>query len=122
MRVLKSLLETSDTDSVHFPFGLPMSPALFCVFFLFSAGGLTLWIDTRFPALAPKELGRVMIHMGAVAGIAAFAVPIGMSGTLQRGQPIAAVFCVALPVLVYLLTTSLWLMKVLQGMMESRFH
>ena len=99
---------------------MTLNPAIFCVFFLFGAGGLTLWIDTRFPRLAPKELGRVMIHMGAAAGIASFAVPTAMSVTLQRGQPLAAVFCFALPVLVYLLTTSLWLMKVLQGMMAGR--
>jgi hypothetical protein len=99
-----------------------MSPYLFGVFFLFGCGLLTLWVDTRFPGLAPKDLARTMIHIGAAAGIATFALPIGMAIALERNSPLAAIFCFALPVLVYLLATSLWLMKLLQGMMNSRFQ
>jgi hypothetical protein len=99
-----------------------MSPTLFGVFFLFGAGLVTLWIDTRFPGLGPQELNWVMINIGAAAGVATFVVPIGMGIALDRHLPLAAVFCVGLPALVYLMATSLWLMKLLQGMMSSRFH
>jgi hypothetical protein len=107
---------------MHLPIAHPMSPSLFCVFFLFGSGALTLWIDVRFPKLAPAGLGPTLIHLGAAAGVATFVVPIAMAIALHRNLQLAAVFCVGLPVLIYLLSTSLWIMKLLQGMMSSRFH
>ena len=46
----------------------PVSPAVFMIAFLFGTGAIALWIDARFPALAPADLARAMARaMIAVA-------------------------------------------------------
>ena len=89
---------------------LPGMPAPFMSAFLVGAGFLALWIDTRFPKLAPKSLTKRMLAAGCL---------LLMFGALPvfGGSPAAVyamVFAVLLPLLVSSLLAAVWLLRALR--------
>ena len=99
-----------------------MSTALYEIFFLFGASLLALWIDARFPALAPREIARAMIHVGAALALGYFAASTAINVVAASASPLAAVFGIALPCLTYLMLSSVWFIKVVQATLQGRFR
>jgi len=85
-----------------------MSP--FLSVFVAGAGVLALWIDARFPRLAPESFSR-RILAAVVAVIGLQAVPfLGSSAPAM----FATLFAVVLPALVATLLTAVWLLRSLR--------
>jgi len=83
---------------------------VFITFLVVSAGLLALWIDVRFPSLAPESFFRRML----VAGCAALAL---QAAPVLRGSAAAVytgVFAILLPLLVTVLLSALWMMRALR--------
>jgi hypothetical protein len=73
----------------------------------------------RFPDLKPERLGMILFHL-VVAMVLAQLVPFGIllpvSGSAVV-QLMAGIFVLALPVLVYTLLVTIWLLRVVQNAM-----
>jgi hypothetical protein len=81
------------------------------------AAVVALWVDARFPRLMPWKLGRLLVHL-VLALLFVYAVSPGMAALISLGIPaakIAAVFCVAFPVLVYNFLVGAWLIRLAQA-------
>jgi hypothetical protein len=87
--------------------------------FAAGAGLLALWIDARFPRLAPG-FRVVVIHVGVAIVIAQLIVPVlGNLGPLEgRAGVMLMLFAIALPALIYCFLTSVWVIKAAQGAMR----
>jgi len=83
---------------------------LFISVFVVSAGLLALWIDARFPGLAPETLLRRAIVAGCAA-LALQAAPV-LSGSVLAVY--AGLFAIILPLLVTVLLAALWMMRALR--------
>lgn len=81
---------------------------------LTGAGALALWIDARFPGLAPEAFSRRVL-LAIVALIALEVVPF-LGGS--PGAMYASVFVIVLPTLVASLLTAVWLLRALR---DARF-
>jgi hypothetical protein len=95
-----------------------VSPSLFLVFVLFGGAAVAVWINTRYPKLAPEELRRALIHVGVSLVVAQLAVPLLIKDVVALGTPAAilfAIFGIAFPALTYCLLSSIWIIKACQG-------
>jgi len=70
---------------------------------------LALWIDARFPKLAPTSMRRVFLHVGA-AMLTLHLIPGASSHTMIY----LALFGVALPALAYSFLTAVWFIRLAQ--------
>jgi hypothetical protein len=89
------------------------------------AGALALWVDARFPRLAPTEMRPALIHVGISIVIAQLVVPIGMRALLGLETAVGtllAVFAVAFPAIVYALLAGLWVIKLTTGVLRSHMR
>jgi hypothetical protein len=97
-------------------------PALALTFILASAV-LAAWFDTRFPKLAPTHVGYGFAHvLGAM--VACEFLPAGIQMTAGRqtiGGMMAGLFFVALPVLLYLMLSLLWMTKLVTSELKGRY-
>ena len=84
--------------------------ALFVPAFLVSAGLLALWIDVRFPRLAPESFSRRML--AAAAAVLALQVTPVLSGSAIAVY--AGMFGIMLPVLITALLAALWMLRALR--------
>ena len=89
------------------------------------AGAIALWIDARFPRLAPDEMRGALIHVGVSIVIAQLLVPIGMKVLLSLEtlfSTLFAIFGVAFPAIVYALLAGLWVIKLTTGVLRSHMR
>lgn len=91
-----------------------MSPSLFVLFLALGAAIIALWIEMRFPALAPATLRASLVH-AAAASVALVFVPIAFDPMFAVGHALVvelvALFGGIFPVLVYAFLTFTWLVK-----------
>ena len=102
-----------------------MTVTQFLVTLALGAGAIALWINYRFPKLAPEGLVTAAVHV-IVAMIVCSAVVPQVGGLIPDGiSPVmrAAVvtFLIGLPALVYALLASIWVILMAQGAMR-RYH
>lgn len=84
-----------------------MSVAVFLVALLVGAGALALWIDVRFPDLAPSDpRGRLTAALIAVALVSI--VPVSTAG---GAATMVSLLGVVLPAMCFALLTTLWLLR-----------
>jgi hypothetical protein len=102
-----------------------VSVGVFLVVFAVSAGALALWVDHRFPRLAPRTLRAALLHVGASIVVAQLIVPIGMR-VVAAGPSDAAtllgVFGIGLPGLTYSLLAAVWIMKTVHRTLRGLPH
>jgi hypothetical protein len=82
---------------------------------------LALWIDVRFPRLAPKARRGVLLHVIGACG-ASLAIDMLLMDVVAGDaawRRIGTVFVLDLPVLVYMFIASLWVLKMVRGAMGS---
>lgn len=99
-----------------------MSVGMFLVLFAVVAGVLAIWVDYRFPALAPETLGGAFIHVGASLVGTHLLVRFGMGVLLADASEtvtFAAVFGVALPALAYAFLAGFWILKIMHRTMRG---
>jgi len=87
-----------------------MTNELFLCALVAGAGLLAVWIHARFPDLAPKRMGKTLLHTG-VAFLLLQVIPgVGDSQVAM----LAVVFLFVLPALVYALVCTIWVLKLAQ--------
>jgi hypothetical protein len=89
---------------------------LFALMFVLSAGGLALWIDRRFPRLAPGELKVALGHL-FVATLANQLLDGPLAGVVTRSVPqgrVVAILGVILPLVVYAVLAAFWTLRIAQ--------
>jgi hypothetical protein len=80
------------------------------------AGAIALWIDVRFPRLAPVELAKVMLHVMASLALG-YAVSPAFQAIVAREDPrltLLAVFGLGFPAIVYCLLAGVWTIRFAQ--------
>ena len=101
-----------------------MNAGLLTVFFGLGAGAIALWIDARFPRLAPQELPKALLHVVA-STVVAYASGHAMQMLFASEEPrtiFAASFGLGLPSIVYCLLAGVWVIKVTQRAMSGYLH
>lgn len=101
-----------------------MSTTWFLVVFALSGGAMALWIDNRFPTLAPEDLraalirlicGLLFVHL-SLAALDRLIDPL--SATVQA----ATVIGVGFALLTLALLTAVWMFRVAQRMMGGNLR
>jgi hypothetical protein len=102
-----------------------MTVTQFLVALALGAGAIALWINNRFPGLAPGRMPIVMVHVGVAMVIGVALIPAIDSFVEASVSPlvraIVITFVVGLPALIYALLTSIWVILIAQGAMR-RHH
>jgi hypothetical protein len=82
------------------------------LFVLFGASlALALWVDARWPRIAPKGIWRASLHVGISLLAAPLVVSQGLAGVETPGRLLAMLVGVVLPTLVYCMLAAVWLVK-----------
>lgn len=100
-----------------------MSPAIFLVLLALGAAVVAVWIDLRFPGLAPETLGANFVH-AAVAFVTLTIAPVVIDPMFSNGQSLVvqlvALFGILFAVLVYAFLALAWLVKPLASGLPRR--
>jgi hypothetical protein len=91
------------------------------VVFVIATAVIALWIDVRFPGLAPAELMRIGIHLAVAFVASTLVAPFVSDAIIGTGLPLArlAGLFVVLAALCYVFLTAIWVIKAAQGPMRS---
>ena len=84
-----------------------MSNSTFAVVLAFGAAALALWIQVRFPSLAPTRLIGTMLHAGVAYALLSLASD-------PDALTFGAIFFGLLPALVYALLCAIWMLRLTQ--------
>jgi hypothetical protein len=100
-----------------------MSPAIFVLFLALGAALIALWLDLRFPGLAPETLRANFVH-AAVALVALTVVPVVIEPMFSPGQSLivqlVGLLGILFAVLVYAFLAFMWLVKPLASGLPGR--
>lgn len=100
-----------------------MTVTQFLVALALGAGAIALWINNRFPGIAPGRIATAMIHVGVAMVIGVALVPAIDAFVEASVSPlmraILITFVVGLPALIYALLTSIWVILIAQGAMRG---
>jgi hypothetical protein len=102
-----------------------MSVTMFLVLFAVGGAALALWIDVRFPKLAPAALRPALITVGISVLAAQLLVPPALQYLLGTGSwPLSLVglFCLALPTLTFTFLAAIWVIKIFRGTLTGLHH
>jgi hypothetical protein len=94
-----------------------MSLTGFAACLVLGAGAIAVWVTVRFPNWRPERLKPVLIHLGLavlLGHLVPFAILLPVSDSVVV-QLMAGIFIVALPVLVYTLVATIWLIRIAQN-------
>jgi hypothetical protein len=94
-----------------------MNAAAFATVFVLGAGAIAVWLTARFPGLTQSRFRTIALHMLAafvVAQLVPRAIELAASAPASL---FAALFLLALPVLVYTFLVALWLLRLAQSAM-----
>jgi hypothetical protein len=96
-----------------------MNSQVFVLALAIGAGLLALWVEVRFPRLAPAGLVRVFLNI--VAALALLHIVDGLLGAIGDHPALrfAVVFATALPALTYVFLSSLWVLRLMQSSMTG---
>jgi hypothetical protein len=86
----------------------------FLVVFAAGAAAVAIWVDARFPALAPASFRASFVHAGVSLVLGQLIVPLAiqaLSGTGSSVIVLAAVLALGLPALVYCFLAALWVLR-----------
>lgn len=98
-----------------------MSVQAFAAFFLLGSGAVALWLDVRFPGIAPPNLGRALLRTIIALALSQFLFPPAWEAALTRSPALVAVFSVAFPCLTLVLLCAIWSIRLLQTMLRRPY-
>ena len=100
-----------------------MSPGVFVTFLMFATFALALWVDARWPKLAPPDMWRALLHVGASVLISPMIVSKGLEiGQRSPTTMLVMLMAVVLPALIYCLIAAIWLVKTATGLIGKYRH
>jgi hypothetical protein len=80
------------------------------------AGAIALWIDVRFPRLAPDDMAKALLQVAASIALG-YAISPVMQTLLAYEDPrltLLGIFGLGFPSIVYCLLAGLWMIKLAQ--------
>jgi len=83
-----------------------MSNGTFALVLAAGAGLLAMWLHARFPSLAPKRLGRTILHAATAFALLKMTTMLG-----ESTASITLVFVFVLPALVYAMLCTIWVLR-----------
>ena len=86
----------------------------FAIAFLFGSAVVALWLDHRFPGIAPPDLSRALLRTIVVLAASQLLFPPVWDAALSRSPALVAVFSVAFPFLTLVLLCAIWSIRQLQ--------
>jgi hypothetical protein len=99
--------------------GISLSVPEFLIALTLCAAALALWINIRFPNLAPKGVRTAILHVGAAMLVGQIVVPFLHAYIPVNASPVVraliTTFALGFPALVYALLTSIWVIRIAQG-------
>jgi hypothetical protein len=102
----------------------PVSAGFVTVLIGLGAGAIALWIDHRFPALAPRELAKAIMHVAASIAVG-YATTSPLHALLASENPrlvLLGVFGIGFPTIVYCLLAGVWMIKLAQQMLGGHLR
>jgi len=78
---------------------------------------LALWVDARFPGLAPADVWRAALRLLLALAVAHLVTPLLVLAISNGMAPGTALMTLVLPALVLFFLAMLWMMRALQGML-----
>jgi hypothetical protein len=101
----------------------PLTTHQFLMVLTLGAGVLALWINFRFPKLAPEGMWTAVVHVGMAILVGQALVP-ALTYAVPEVSPVARAlvitFLLGLPALVYALLASIWVIRIAQGALLRR--
>ena len=98
-----------------------MSVQLFAILFLLGASAVALWVDVRFPEIAPADLRRALLRTLIAVGLGQFLFPPAWAAALASSPVLVALFSVAFPCLTLVLLTAFWSIRRLQDTLRRPY-
>jgi hypothetical protein len=98
-----------------------MSIHVFAILFLSGAAAIALWLDARFPGIAPPNLRAAMFRTLIALGVSRLLFPSVWEAALAQGPVLVAVFAVAFPWLTWLLLIAIWWIRQVQATMRRPY-
>lgn len=101
-----------------------MNPGLVTLLIGVGAGAVALWIDARFPRLAPEEILKAVLHVAASLAVG-FAIGPALQSLFGSDDPLVVlvgVFAVAFPSIVYCFLAAIWFIKLAQRAMGAHLR
>jgi hypothetical protein len=95
-----------------------MTVSEFLIALTLGAAALALWINFRFPGIAPDEIRTAILHVAAALVVGQALVPLLHSLLLDLNPVLQAVvmtFLIGLPALIYSLLSSIWIIRLAQA-------
>ena len=84
-----------------------------------AAAALALWIEVRFPKLGPERVLSGLFHLLVASLAAHVVVPAALDSTTNK---VVGVFAFALPALIYVFLTAIWIMKLARSAMGGAYR
>jgi hypothetical protein len=98
---------------------MAVTPQIFEIAFLLGTAAVALWVDARFPSLAPADLRRALIRTGiGLVGTQILFIP-AFNSAVARGEVLLALFAMAFPCLGYVLLSTIWSIRMLQASLRG---
>jgi len=94
---------------------------LFGILFLLGAAVVALWLDFRFPGIAPPDLRRALFRTFIAFGVAQLVFPPVWAAALARSPVLVALFSIAFPVLTGVLLSAVWSIRQLQSTLRRPY-
>ncbi|HXV03803.1 MAG TPA: hypothetical protein VFP24_09555 [Gaiellaceae bacterium] len=88
------------------------------------AGAIALWIDVRFPRLAPDDMAKVLLQVAASIALG-YAISPAMQALLSYEDPrltLLGIFGLGFPSIVYCLLAGLWMIKLAQRTLSGHLR
>jgi hypothetical protein len=98
-----------------------VSVQVFGVLFLLGSAAIALWLDARFPGIAPPDLRRALLRTLIVLALSQFLFPPAWEAALARSPALVAIFSVAFPCLTLVLLCTIWSIRQLQAMLRRPY-
>jgi uncharacterized membrane protein len=88
------------------------------------AGAIALWIDVRFPQLAPQEIAKAVLHVAASLAVGYATSPAIQALVAYEDHRLAllAVFGLAFPSIVYCLLAGIWVIRLAQRSLSGHLR
>jgi hypothetical protein len=88
-----------------------LSPHVYLVIFVIGAASLAMWLQVRLPHAGPKSVAAITVHMVTAVVGANLIVPAALRAADSHAEVMAMTFGVVLPLIVYMFTAAIWLIR-----------
>jgi hypothetical protein len=94
-----------------------LSPHAYLMIFVVGAAALAMWLHVRLPDAGPTSVATITVHMVTAVVGANLIVPAVLRSADSHIEVMAMTFGVVLPLVVYMFTAAIWLIRFGQAML-----